>query len=123
MEGPGERSEPLDELGSLPPGKMVGLELLRLNRRMAGNSYQVESGRTECRRENAGGAPAEEIWKIGTVCRGRAEAIHSSSEERAPKQLAQPASPSILAGPSVVGCRAAAGGSWDRVDKGTGTDL
>jgi hypothetical protein len=29
-------------------------------------------------REDAGGAPADEIWKTGTVCRGRAEAIHSS---------------------------------------------
>lgn len=32
---------------------------------------------------------AREIWKTGTVCRGRAEAIHSSSEERAPNQLVQ----------------------------------
>lgn len=30
-----------------------------------------------------------EIWKAGTVCRGRAKVIHSSSEERASNQLVQ----------------------------------
>lgn len=48
--------------------------------RQSRRQVQVGGGRQECRREDAGGAPAEEIWKTGTVCRGRAEAIHRSSK-------------------------------------------
>ena len=68
VEGPGERSEPLDELGWLPPGEMVGLELLRLNRRMAAGWSRQADGQASRRgvqaeaeeRSSAGGAPAEQ---------------------------------------------------------------
>ena len=62
VEGPGERSEPLDELGWLPPGEMVGLELLRLNRRMAAGWSRQAGKRTgrqagaECRQRRKRGA-------------------------------------------------------------------
>jgi hypothetical protein len=84
---------------------------------------QGGGGRQECRRENAGGAPAEEIWKTGTVCRGRAEAIHSSSKNepriswRSLQVLATDSQALAFKLPGGF-----AGGAWDRADKETGTD-
>lgn len=131
VEGPGERREPLDELGWLQPGAMVGLELLRLNRRMAGRSSQqavdrrgramAEGRRAECR---AGSAPAE----------GDLEGRHGLSRARQsdPQQFRRTSARISwcwcrwCGGPlsclGVVGCRAAAGGTVERRHKEAGTD-
>jgi hypothetical protein len=101
----------LDELGWLPPGEMVGLELLRLNRRMAGGSRQADA---ECRqrqkREAELAALQQREIRFGRQARS-VEARRSdprSSAERARKQLAHFAKRS--------GCRAGAGDSWKSVD-------
>jgi hypothetical protein len=60
----------LDELGWLPPGEMVGLELLRLNKRMVGDGAEEEVVLEEEAEPSAN--RGREIWKTGTVCRGRA---------------------------------------------------
>ena len=60
-----------------------------------------------------------EIWKTGTVCRGRAKAIHSSSEQNEPRISWCMWCGGPLSYLSVMGCRAAAGGTWEEE---TGTD-
>ena len=114
VEGPGERSEPLDELGWLPPGEMVGLELLRLNRRMAAGWSRQADGQASRRgvqaeaeeRSSAGGAPAEQREiRFGRQARS-VEARRSD-----PRSSVERAQSSWRTSLSAASCRAGAGGS------------
>jgi hypothetical protein len=108
VEGPGERSEPLDELGWLPPGEMVGLELLRLNRRMAGESRQADAD-AECRQRQKRGAELAALKQKQREIRFGRQA--RSVEARRSDPRIERARSSWYTSLSAASCRAGAGDS------------